>query len=481
MIYKSKFTGAEIDSLLGKVERGEVGIKITVDSALSTTSENPVMNKVITEELNKKATPMKSVTYAELVELRDNGELIAGMQYRITDYVTTTSQANTQSAGHPFDVIVLALTNDTLAERAWVCHSERDTDGYFANSELSAWQIWYRLDNDTSRFAWAVSTSNGGKGVINRMIDEHNNDCPYDFKNIQFKHPNDTTAYPAFYYTFSVVSGSTITDHSFNGAYCNKNEIGVHVTNKKQYLNRIVFINTSKTYACYANSFGNECYSNSFGNNCRNNSFGNYCYSNSFGGYCHSNSFGNECYSNRFGNYCYSNSFGGYCYYNSFGNDCYSNSFGNYCYNNSFGGYCHSNSFGNECYSNSFGNYYYRNSFGNYCYSNSFGGYCHSNSFGNECYSNRFGNKNNFNSFGNECYSNSFGNYCRYNKADDGVSVILNNSETASSNQQVQNYHLTSGLTSKTIEVERNRAYQTTVAIDSSGNVKQFCIADIIQ
>ena len=277
------------------------------------------------------------------------------------------------------------------------------------------------------------------------MIDEWNNDCPYDFKNIQFKHPNDPVVYPAFYYTFSTVISGAVGDHSHNGGYCYGNEIGVYVTNQKQYLNRIVFINTSKASNCYANSFGN---------------------------YCYANSFGNECYSNSFSNECYSN---------SFGNKCYSNSFGSYCRLNSFGSYCYSNSFGYNCRYNSFGSYCYTNSFGNVCYNNSFGDFCHSNSFGNECYTNSFGDKYNFNSFGNYCYKNSFGNYCRYNKADDGVSVILNNSETASSNQQIQNYHLTLGLTSKTIEVERNRAYQTTVAIDSSGNVKQFCIADIIQ
>lgn len=54
MEYHSKYTGAEVDALLGKVESGDVGGKVTVDSALSTTSENPVMNKVITEELRKK-------------------------------------------------------------------------------------------------------------------------------------------------------------------------------------------------------------------------------------------------------------------------------------------------------------------------------------------------------------------------------------------------------------------------------------------
>lgn len=43
-----------MDSLLEKVQKGEAGGSVTVDSSLSTTSENPVMNKVITEELNKK-------------------------------------------------------------------------------------------------------------------------------------------------------------------------------------------------------------------------------------------------------------------------------------------------------------------------------------------------------------------------------------------------------------------------------------------
>lgn len=54
MAYRSKFTGAEVDSLLEQVQKGEAGGSVTVDSSLSTTSENPVMNKAITEELNKK-------------------------------------------------------------------------------------------------------------------------------------------------------------------------------------------------------------------------------------------------------------------------------------------------------------------------------------------------------------------------------------------------------------------------------------------
>lgn len=52
MAYHSKYSGAEVDALLDKIKDDEVG---SIDSSLSTTSENPVKNKVITEELNKKA------------------------------------------------------------------------------------------------------------------------------------------------------------------------------------------------------------------------------------------------------------------------------------------------------------------------------------------------------------------------------------------------------------------------------------------
>lgn len=52
MAYHSKYSGVEVDSLLDKIKNDDVG---SIDSSLSTTSENPVKNKVITEELNKKA------------------------------------------------------------------------------------------------------------------------------------------------------------------------------------------------------------------------------------------------------------------------------------------------------------------------------------------------------------------------------------------------------------------------------------------
>ena len=104
---------------------------------------------------------MTEVTWQELKDLRDNGQLTAGHKYRMIDYDTYTSQEGTQSAMHPFDLILTALDNKTLSEECSAIQSARDVDGYFANSNLGAWRVWYCLDNDTSRFIWAAS-----KGII---------------------------------------------------------------------------------------------------------------------------------------------------------------------------------------------------------------------------------------------------------------------------------------------------------------------------
>ena len=195
--------------------------------------------------------------YAQLKYLRDNGKLIPGNFYRITDYETTTTQEESISANHKFDIVVSALSKNQLSENASavmhcpickvifangshigggvtrncyvyeengmytfvdvetllgisgialyeciildlekgiiVTHNynaqELSTPNlfydYFAKSKLESWEIKYCLDNDTSRFLWADTTS--GKGVIYYMKDEFYNECYYDFKNIKFK------------------------------------------------------------------------------------------------------------------------------------------------------------------------------------------------------------------------------------------------------------------------------------------------------
>lgn len=106
---------------------------------------------------------MVKVTYAELKALRYEGNLIAGQMYRMTDYETTCTWENTQVAGHPFDLVLTALDERTLDEKCSAIWSDRDTDGYFANSNLPAWDVRYCLDNDLNRFNWAAK---GGKYLI---------------------------------------------------------------------------------------------------------------------------------------------------------------------------------------------------------------------------------------------------------------------------------------------------------------------------
>lgn len=359
------------------------------------------------------AETMVETTYAEVKSMRDNGTLTPGMWYRITDYKCTTNQSDTISAGNKFDVIVLATSANTLSEQARAINhtpQEGETD-YFANSNLSAWQIWYCLDNDTTRFAWANSTI--GKGVIYRMIDEWNNDIPYDFKNIKFRHPNNRTD-SRYYYTFASDKVENNTDLSLSiSGKCYLNKISAYITSDKYTLNQIIFI-------------GNNCYSNSFGSNCYNNSFENDCYNNSFENNCFSNSFSRGCYNNSLGTNCYRNSLGGNCEFNSFGN------------------YCHDNSIENR------GEYI---SFGNYC--------------SNIDLDSAYG-----------YYNNHFGDICKY--------IVLKNLNTGSANTEVQNYNFAQGLQGTPssfiiVNGDSKRAYETKVAKNSSGELKIYCEADLVQ
>ena len=500
------YTKSELDALLkGKQDTLTPGNGISIEGG------------VISSTVDSLITP---ITYAELIALRGSSSLVAGMQYRITDYACTTTQENTQSAGHPFDIIVTADNENTLNEKARAIQHEGDT--YFADCDLSAWKIWYCLDNDATRFAWADSVN--GKGVIYRMIDEWNNDVPYDFKNIQFKrYILDAN---------NAIATNVAKDGELNAVKTKLGEISHRIHTSLWYYGEYVTdvypdAEIGRKYVPYGDIFYNndgpgvlcpinEANSNWFytfsdtsfndstltgqgnvhdnvvkGNKyalvtidgegrysfeeqeniCLNDIIfiGNNCYSNSFGNNCNSNTFGNNCYSNSFGNNCYSNTFGNNCYSNSFGNNCYSNTFGNYCYYNSFGNNCNSNTFGNNCNSNTFGNY---------CYYNSFGDNCYYNSFGNNCYSIKFATSSSATTKYNFYQHNHFGDGCQF--------ILFKGAETASSSAQVQNYNFAQGLqgTSSaylTIDGVQSRAYETKVAKNSSGELKIYCEADLIQ
>ena len=76
---------------------------------------------------NTNTQGMINITYDELKALRDNAQLTPGQQYRITDYETTTRQPDTRSAGHQFDIIVVADDESTLNENARACPHYGDT------------------------------------------------------------------------------------------------------------------------------------------------------------------------------------------------------------------------------------------------------------------------------------------------------------------------------------------------------------------
>ena len=366
---------------------------------------------------------MVYITYEALKTLRDSGQLVPGQQYRITDYTCTTSTPGTKSAGNAFDIIITADSNNKLNEEARAINHYFDNleDDYFKDCNLSAWKIWYSIDNDNTRFDWTLgdkkylginyngsteyyeyvstqeidgtsyalwrispisffgSTSldlnatcylitytggsykvqsqttgtitdntgaEGGKGVIYHMIDEFSNDCPYDFKNIQFYREqdkntglysiilDDNTGVPC--YTFSSEESSSTT--SFTDMSLRTSNIIYFNVIKKYVHSRIQILNNN----CF---FGIQCYSNTLENNCSDNTFGSNCHFNTLGSNCLDNTFGDSCSSNTFGNYCSNNTFGGSCLNNIFGNSCSNNSFGSSCDNNTFGNDCDYNSF----------------------------------------------------------------------------------------------------------------------------------------
>ena len=464
---------------------------------------------------------MVEITHKELKNLRDISQLVPGQQYRITDYVTTTIHVNTQSANHQFDIIVTADDVNVLNENARaIQHEFDDTNSdeakYFANSSLAAWELKYCLDNDIYRFIWADDSENG-KGVIYYMKDEWNNECPYDFKNIQFarwelSNPvgyknesnnwvNNTDVTNTYGSLKTGFYGTTANNNTFTfgplkeykivytissaPTYCytfgkdnDYSLIGDNHSNViKEYnsdymilLNNIVFIGTY----CDSNTFGTGCSDITFGAGCYLNTFGYYCDRITFGNWCQRNTFGAGCYLNTFGNNCYKNTFGNDCDSNTFGNDCSSNTFGNNCDYNTFGNGCQFNTFGNDCSKNLFSNNCLRNVFGNACKNNIFGNGCNDNNLGNSCVSIIFGGFCRSNILNNNCIYISFGessnsplSYYRYITIDSGnryINLYCNNTTTSSS--YFQNVRIGLGVnntsTYKTITNNNiNQAYET--------------------
>ncbi len=403
------------------------------------------------------------ITYAALKTLKDESRLVKGVFYRITDFVTTTAQEETQSADWPFDIIVMATDTDKLSEIAYA--TQHDGDTYFAQAKLNAWKLKYCFENDADRFAWA--DVNYGKGVIYELEDEFNNKCGYDFKNIMFKRylvencddcpslvgryyglkqvgqdvylptmSEISTAAESWRFTFSLGEESdySMTDCRGSSKVCFGNQVNNYKIDAKSYLPNVVFLNNTTDSFCYGNIlFSENTHSITIGGNCRLNSFGGNCYANVFGDDFSTNIFGNGCFNNIFGNNCYDNVVGNNCYdniikdmfsmnivgnyfsSNTIGSGAQSNAFGNGCSENYCEDNCSNNTFSHWCYCNYMGNNIQYNTFDSFCSSNTLGDDCTYNTFGKSCSGNTLRGNCSFNTFGCNCYSNVFGKNSNYN------------------------------------------------------------------
>lgn len=247
-----------------------------------------------------------NITYSELVDLKSNSKLESGVYYRITDYVTTTNGASanssepSRSAGHQFDVIIQALGPSDLAEIGTCTLHEGDT--YFAGQNVSGWQIWYHLENDKTKYQWADTVN--GKGVIYRMIDERNNDFPYDFKNIQFYRDSTLGKYSAvkarlvaedgYYYTMTDTTNG-ITDFSMASNDNTNNKMLptiINSSNNAFNLNNTIFLQYTGTRNVQNNTFGMKCHNNTFLNISNNSILQGYFQNNVLGANFHYNRIG---------------------------------------------------------------------------------------------------------------------------------------------------------------------------------------------
>lgn len=344
---------------------------------------------------------------------------------------------------------------------------------------------------------------NIGTGIIYYMKDEFNNECPYDFKNIMFYIKN----YDDYFYTFSWINEygvvedlsvrqDLMADDGFcYGTYNNKilpyyNREGYAYPLQK--LNSNVIICTYDWsdgiyYGCYNNIFGMNCYNNILGYGCYNNIFGMDCYNNILGHECINNIFGNQCCDNVLDTYCSSNKFDDYCNGNKLGYECVNNSFNTDCNKNILKYSCCFNKFNCNCYFNELDTNSCNNTFGDNCDHNTLGYGCNNNTFGNNCGYNTFRDDDVWHKHGStfeyegDCLSN-----VNNVKLSNNCSYLLFCTQYGSENDKLQNITVTSGVKgtyNDLLEIninEYNNDYEIKIAINTSGDIKMYCEADLI-
>lgn len=421
------------------------------DTLVNQENIKSVNNQSLLGSGNLDIDTLENVTYSELVDLKTNGQLKKGLYYRITDYVTTTNGTTTnsaepsRSARHQFDIIVQALGISDLAEICTACLHEGDT--YFANENLSAWQIWYDINNDTTKYKWAV-TDGTGKGVIYRLIDEWGNDCAYDFKNMQFYRDKTLSKYSSlksyltatdgYYYTFCDIRSSKISDASITSSKCRSNFTDFTTGSNSDGIRRLnnnIFLGESRDYLTINNKLGYDNYNNIFGVATEGCTAGRYFHGNVFGTDVYYFNVGTNFVDNIIGSYIYSLTTGNFFRYNTIGN--------NSTYLN-FEHICQYNTIGSNNIDIHFKTYFVYSTLGSGC---------------QNC---TFGFLNRYNTIGDKVYRVSTGNQAQFLKIGSNVkSMSIDNGVSGSSSTNLLD------LTALPTET----AYQIDVKMDVNGKV----------
>ena len=401
--------------------------------------------------------PHVPITYSNLVTLRNNKELVPGCWYRIVDY--TTVAKNIQACGgHNFDVIVLATGIDTLSEEARA--RKRSGDTYFANSNLDAWKIWYCLDNDENRFDWAKTE---GKGVIYRMIDEYNNDCPFDFKNIPMSYGDISLRYKTVfsyenedsqYFDLTIVDR---TDDEGTVVKPRNNYIAPLIVNGRM---SVPYISFEYSYE-YDGGIVYECQNNKIGPNCNHIVFKDTCSNNIIGSNCNRIEFSTDCIGNIIGDYCDDITILEYSKYNTIGSECNVITIEDNCRNCVVSTTCNNITIG---FDSSFIE------------------------FGGGCFTITTGHSNINIKFGNECSNVLFVEGLDANNYADNISgmfniTVGNNVQNTyflkTQNYSVCNIEIASDIVDEEVELPDSLG-NWKVAKNSNGEVKVYCEADLI-
>ena len=304
-----------------------------------------------------------------------------------------------------------------------------------------------------------------GKGTITWMKDEYGNECPYDFKNIQYKR----------WMTTDSVSGREGLGGKYMVADPDNCPLGLSVEDAEDFIWAYTFSsdNAGGEQTDYSLTAEHQVHDNTMkanGTELNNITFfGNGNIGLSFGNLNSNMSFGNQNYSMSFGNGNSDMSFG-----NSNGNM----SFGNGNYNMSFGNGNNRMSFGNSNYDMSFGNSNSDMSFGNENSGLSFGNQNGNMSFGNQNSDMSFGNGNNRMSFGNGNIGLSFGNSCKNGTITEGVQYVDIPANTW--NFQLLNGLAGTGSSHLAPSFATQKAYTQVACKNSSGQLKIYVPGDLV-